>query len=289
MTQNALSIALRQLARKRWMPRTYRRLLETAAHESEQDWDSIVSLAESKALAVRQQVATREWLDEVSAMITTVWDIKPEETHQDHIRAFLDHAIKTIYREKTFSSPYMPVPGGPKMLRETLARACAAIAERELDEESIAIDLELLSILIERLDQMRPLGVDGKHGNLHTQHCGCEDKDDMPAPTWHFTLLTDGTLVQHYVIPRDRKPEDFKPGIEVPEVEISERRLAEEIRIHRSARAYAAGPFATLRPPPYPQVGDRVVIHKPSSQAGLGSFYSTRDGAVSGRGEEPGE
>lgn len=30
--------------------------------------------------------------------------------------------------------------------------------------------------LIKELDKHRPLGPDGKHGNLHTETCGCEDK-----------------------------------------------------------------------------------------------------------------
>lgn len=30
--------------------------------------------------------------------------------------------------------------------------------------------------LINIIDEHRPLGPDGKHGNLHTPTCGCQDK-----------------------------------------------------------------------------------------------------------------
>lgn len=33
-----------------------------------------------------------------------------------------------------------------------------------------------MNFLISRIDQHRPVGSDGKHGNLHTSTCGCEDK-----------------------------------------------------------------------------------------------------------------
>lgn len=32
------------------------------------------------------------------------------------------------------------------------------------------------SDLIRQIDKHRPLGPDGKHGDRHTKHCGCEDK-----------------------------------------------------------------------------------------------------------------
>lgn len=34
----------------------------------------------------------------------------------------------------------------------------------------------LMEMLIERLHEHRPIGSNGKHGNLHTPTCGCEDK-----------------------------------------------------------------------------------------------------------------
>lgn len=34
----------------------------------------------------------------------------------------------------------------------------------------------VLQDLLNELERQRPLGPDGKHGNLHTESCGCEDK-----------------------------------------------------------------------------------------------------------------
>jgi len=33
-----------------------------------------------------------------------------------------------------------------------------------------------VDVLINMIDRHRPLGANGKHGNLHTATCGCEDK-----------------------------------------------------------------------------------------------------------------
>ena len=37
-----------------------------------------------------------------------------------------------------------------------------------------------VDVLINMIDQHRPLDTNGKHGNLHTATCGCEDK-----PGWN--------------------------------------------------------------------------------------------------------
>jgi hypothetical protein len=69
----------------------------------------------------------------------------------------------------------------PKMLRETLcvaqtailsARSASGLAEDGRIEEHI----KRLGRLIAECDRHRPLGPDGKHGDLHTATCGCEDK-----------------------------------------------------------------------------------------------------------------
>lgn len=44
---------------------------------------------------------------------------------------------------------------------------------------------QLLQRLINECDRHRPLGVNGKHGNLHTDTCGCEDKG--PRELWGTT------------------------------------------------------------------------------------------------------
>lgn len=41
-----------------------------------------------------------------------------------------------------------------------------------------------VNLLINRIDQHRPLGPDGKHGSLHTTTCGCEDKQEHPCGDW---------------------------------------------------------------------------------------------------------
>jgi hypothetical protein len=55
----------------------------------------------------------------------------------------------------------------PKYLREALCKQ-STFAPDEPTREAIGV-------LIRVLDQHRPLGSDGKHGNRHTRTCGCED------------------------------------------------------------------------------------------------------------------
>lgn len=53
----------------------------------------------------------------------------------------------------------------PKMLRETLCLAQSVITSK--------MHLDRIQQLIDECDRHRPLGIDGKHGNLHTPTCGC--------------------------------------------------------------------------------------------------------------------
>lgn len=55
-----------------------------------------------------------------------------------------------------------------KMLREDLCRRQTEPLPPDVQQE--------ISRLIQRIDSHRPLGPDGRHGNLHTTTCGCEDK-----------------------------------------------------------------------------------------------------------------
>jgi hypothetical protein len=55
----------------------------------------------------------------------------------------------------------------PKMLREYLCSQQHYAPDRLTSNE--------IGHLIAVLDRHRPLGPDGKHGNLHTPTCGCED------------------------------------------------------------------------------------------------------------------
>lgn len=71
-----------------------------------------------------------------------------------------------------------------KMLRETFALAQAAIpaavltydGDEECMRQQVRAHLERLGRLVDEIDRHRPLGPDGKHGDLHTPTCGCEDR-----------------------------------------------------------------------------------------------------------------
>lgn len=63
-----------------------------------------------------------------------------------------------------------------KMLRETLCVAQGTVwraGDGRFEEHASRIGR-----LIDQIDSARPLGSNGKHGNLHTPECGCEDKSD---------------------------------------------------------------------------------------------------------------
>lgn len=70
-----------------------------------------------------------------------------------------------------------------KMLRETLCIAQTSInLDIFMDPSRKPKHTKRLEALIGELDLHRPLESDGKHGNLHTDTCGCEDKG--PRSTW---------------------------------------------------------------------------------------------------------
>ena len=66
------------------------------------------------------------------------------------------------------------IPDGPKMLRETLCVAQTRIGNSDLDHSHRWEHIDRLQRLIDACDVHRPLGQDGKHGDLHTATCGCE-------------------------------------------------------------------------------------------------------------------
>ena len=68
------------------------------------------------------------------------------------------------------------VPDGPKMLRETLCLAATEIGNAPRNEDRKQQHLDRLQRLLDECDRHRPLGPDGKHGKLHTETCGCEDR-----------------------------------------------------------------------------------------------------------------
>jgi hypothetical protein len=74
------------------------------------------------------------------------------------------------------------IPVSPKMLRETMCVAEFALHELERQRPgysagaSIATHLEHIQAVLDECDRKRPTGTDGKHGNLHTDECGCNTR-----------------------------------------------------------------------------------------------------------------
>lgn len=64
-------------------------------------------------------------------------------------------------------------PAALKSLRETLCVAQTALGGYGDD---VIEHRDRLGQIIDGIDRHRPLGPDGKHGDLHTDTCGCEDK-----------------------------------------------------------------------------------------------------------------
>lgn len=76
---------------------------------------------------------------------------------------------------KNYGPPVAPlsVPAvDVKLLRETLAVAQTAISGFAYTRINEHVDR--IQGLIDQLDGHRPLGPDGKHGDLHTATCGCD-------------------------------------------------------------------------------------------------------------------
>ena len=66
------------------------------------------------------------------------------------------------------------IEDGPKMLRESLCLAQAALYISPYNSDYIKSHAERLQRLINECDRHRPLGPDGKHGDRHTDTCGCD-------------------------------------------------------------------------------------------------------------------
>lgn len=60
-----------------------------------------------------------------------------------------------------------------KMLREHLCVCQAAQRGADTWPPSIA---SAVDVLLDMIDRHRPLAPNGKHGDLHTETCGCEDR-----------------------------------------------------------------------------------------------------------------
>lgn len=70
------------------------------------------------------------------------------------------------------------LPNSPKMLQETLSFCQSLVGnsgDLRLDEH-----IQRLQDVINECQRMRPTGLGGKHGDRHTQQCGCDDKQTEP-------------------------------------------------------------------------------------------------------------
>lgn len=67
-------------------------------------------------------------------------------------------------------------------------------------------NLDFINDLIVQIDVMRPLGSDGKHGNLHTELCGCEDKnlEDEEVIEWREIPFFPNYLINKKGIVKNR-------------------------------------------------------------------------------------
>jgi hypothetical protein len=73
---------------------------------------------------------------------------------------------------------YVPVTD-LKGTREALCAASTDLGQRMargIDVDRVPYWIECLQTLCDQIDVHRPLGRDGKHGDLHTPTCGCEDR-----------------------------------------------------------------------------------------------------------------
>jgi hypothetical protein len=78
--------------------------------------------------------------------------------------------------------PHLVLSHSLKTTREALCvaqTALGAIAGWRYTASS-----DLLQGLINEIDRQRPLGPDGKHGELHTETCGCE-RPGLHCVHWH--------------------------------------------------------------------------------------------------------
>ena len=73
--------------------------------------------------------------------------------------------------------PAAVVSETPKSMREALCVAQSALAERArsgMDVDRVPTWIKQVGLIIDQIDQHRPLRCDGKHADLHTDTCGCE-------------------------------------------------------------------------------------------------------------------
>lgn len=103
--------------------------------------------------------------------------------------------------------------GNLKEAREKLCVIQHTINQAQIPDAQRYSDF--LQDAINAIDEMRPLGPDGKHGNRHTPYCGCED---VPSKEGIITL---GGFVLDY-------EKNHSPGIEMEQCRLVPRSLDAE-------------------------------------------------------------
>jgi hypothetical protein len=79
----------------------------------------------------------------------------------------------------------------PKEVREALCAAQSALNERAragIDVHRVPTWVEQIQVLINAVEEHRPLAANGKHGDLHTPTCGCDGHRHTWAILLHPTL-----------------------------------------------------------------------------------------------------
>lgn len=96
-----------------------------------------------------------------------------------------------------------------KSLREDLCVVQSALNHYPSGDQTSRV--RRIGELINQLDEMRPLGPDGKHGNRHTDKCGCEDQDTVQLvdvnSLFPEAITIDRQLYENKVIDFVRIPE----------------------------------------------------------------------------------
>jgi hypothetical protein len=94
-------------------------------------------------------------------------------------------SVLVTHTEPAPCRPHLVLSDSLKMIRETLCVAQAAIGyspfamSTRVDEHR-----DRIGRIINEIDRQRPLGPDGKHGELHTETCGCE-RPGLHCVHWH--------------------------------------------------------------------------------------------------------
>lgn len=110
------------------------------------------------------------------------------------------------------------VPHDPKMVHEAMCLAEGVISRQDVGVGRDVRYLQIISDFIKECERKRPLGPNGKHGNMHTAECGCEDvkwisvsNDNINHPFKAGGQAKTDILVDSHVFwPRDDDPDICK-------------------------------------------------------------------------------